>query len=1114
MGKIRFKERLLITIIFVLVLIIGIFVAFGKNDVDIEKYNPDNSYIILEEQLNSRVKNETEARKLLTKYELGDEYLLKDTFKLNDGKVYHFQETYEGIPVHGRYSNVIASGDTTALGIASNYYPVNVEISPKIDSDKALIFCQEYLDIENITDDTFVELCIYGFDENIKLSYCVYIGSESIYIDANTGEVIEIFNNMQNIECLLKSNLGEVEVTAEESIEGYELLDTSRGGGIESCILPADAGGVFDFRQKSRTRVVISPNDKDDFYSSVDAYYNIERVYDYYSGIHHFESTDGNNKRKIHIINNIEAYKNFNNNEKIVRFQNNAAATTLYNSDGELETWFIISKINNNAEFVYSYYLDVMAHEYTHAVMFSIIGNSKNDQMNAMGEAYSDIMGECCEAFYNIKSDWNILGTRNIADIANSEDVGTNINHIDEYSDELDAHDASTVISSAAYYMFMGVNEEGNYDSKYALHNYETLSKLWFTSMFYLTPSSDFLTCRYAVESVANLMLEEGMINEMQSQGIKNAFERVGIEGNAIEKHTDLLKALSDFELQIKDKQNRDYEECDVRVSRIYGGNDYNGHNLGIRYRLGRDGDIFDGSYEEYIQQKLEYEEGGIYCINLIDKNSLLEELFIFEITKRGTNELVLHTSFLGNDFNPFEAEQSNEETSINDEVQGGFVLDNPYPEGYQINKTAFDNLFSGHFANMSAPMGLELGETYEASKKFALKASYDMEDPINGAYYLMIVDVLGNVYDMIPVSKYPKVATGWLKDDVFYCSDGSSACIMKQGGDITDNFFEESVSLIDIVNDNNGIHFFTAETVFDSPYESKDSSTDVKYEVWDNLGNVILHFYKNELVNKYGIDSWVSKGSYHLQNIGNGIYHVSNRHNNNNSAQYIFIDINRQKAFAVPTKEDSQYETIESDGNYIMIPHHRTETVTIFDINSEQSVCIENVSEAYSLGEERFFTDKYCYSIQGDIMFGNEDLNSKDEIEQVSPYHDEQALVIFDCGKYYQSREHEYGIGLLNKNSDEADIITTLDAFEIFYSYVQEMDTYCIFTDEGYGGFLVNGNKFLKKSVYGSSELDCYYGVVDSGNQCILRYGHIGNDYPDEISVVGMYGYELFQIN
>ena len=379
-----------------------------------------------------------------------------------------------------------------------------------------------------------------------------------------------------------------------------------------------------------------------------------------------------------------------------------------------------------------------------------------------------------------------------------------------------------------------------------------------------------------------------------------------------------------------------------------------------------------------------------------------------------------------------------------------------------------------------------------------------------------MIADVLGNVYDMIPVSKYPREATGWLKDDIFYCSGGTSAYIMKQGGDITKNFFDNDISLIDVVNDSNGIMFFTAKTVLDSPYDSENSVSDTRYDIWDETGNIVLSFYKNELVNKYGIVSWLSTGSYHLVNHGSGIYHVSNRNRNNesSSAQYIFIDINRKKVFAVPVNGDAEYEDIESDGNYILIPHSRANSVTIFDIATEESDYIENVSEAYGLGEGKFFSDEYCYNIHGDILFAFENTNLKYRRIYAGEYRNGKALVIIDGGKYYQSDDHEYDIGIIDESGSDVNIITSLHDRSLYYSYVQTLDTYCIFTHEGRGGFLSDKNVFQEQSIFGSWGTDQYYGVKDNGSSYILRYGYINKDYSDEIRATEMYGYEYFEIN
>lgn len=1118
MRKKRLYKNLLISfIIIIIIVIIYLLKSIIWNNDQIDNiYLPNSSYILTSEQINSKISGESEALNLLRDWGLGDNYILKNTFDLYGGNVYHFQETVEGIPVHGRYSNVITSKDTTVEAISSNYYPIQMDTTPKIKNEEALNI---FLQIGNFDKTISSELCVYGYDENPRLSYCIRYGCNTVYIDANTGEIIQIYDNLNFIECVLSGYLGEVEVDVKQIENQYELFDASRGGGIEICTLPEASNGIFDFVSKDRVRVLITPNNLQESKTSVDALYNLERVYDYYVNVHQFYSTDGKDQREIHVVNNIDGYKIINSEGEVeIRsFKSNAAATTMINEEGIAETWFIISSINENAENLYSYYLDVMAHEYTHAVMYSIIGNAINGQMGAMGEAYADIIGECCEAYYRQEIDWVMTGVRNVEQIANGIDQGSFINHMDQYNDDLSAHDASTVISSAAYYMYLGIDANGNYDSQYAIHSYDILSKLWFTSMFYLTPSSDFITCRYAVENAAALMIKNGMISRRQADGVSNAFDKVGINGNDImEEHGDILTASPNFELKIKDRDNKDYEDCEISIKRIYQGRNYQqGHNLGIAYRNEESKNIFTGSFAEYKQNEIIYEE-AIYEIELKNHYSFQEESFKFYIKKNGPNALILHTSFVGNEFDPFSSQSDNETINESEDMRGGFVLENPFPEGYQMVTTPIDSLFSGHFANMSAPMGLETGGTYKGNKLFATKGTYDMDDPVNGAYYLIISDVMGNVYDLIPLTRYPKDTTGWIKNDVFYYSGSQPACIMNQSGDITDNFFSDEKLLEDIVNDDNGIMFITSDLILHNPHIGIDDTTDTKYDIWNDSGEILLSFYKNEIAQKYSIDPWASTESFHLKNLGNGIYHISNQKDNkvNVSPIYLFIDINRKKVFAVPVYADSEYDSIESDGNYIMIPHKQNEAVTMFDIETETVSYIENISNAHGLGEGKFFTDQYCCDVAGNILYTFNSFDTGIEVQEVSAYNNGQAIIIFDRGKYYQSSIHEYQIGLINENGAIINNLGTFDSRDIFLQYIPDSDIYMIFaTNCTTIGLIFQKNSFQTYSVYSSSNADRYYGIVAGGQQFILRYGCLGMDYSDEISPTPVYGYELLEV-
>lgn len=445
----------------------------------------------------------------------------------------------------------------------------------------------------------------------------------------------------------------------------------------------------------------------------------------------------------------------------------------------------------------------------------------------------------------------------------------------------------------------------------------------------------------------------------------------------------------------------------------------------------------------------------------------------------------------------------------------GDMNLNNLYAGEYEWDGIIKDNLFSGHFANMSAPMGIRKGVTYDANKKFAIKASYDVDDPVNGAYYFLLVDMLGNVYDMFPISKYASEVNGWLLDDVFYNTNGRTVEVLRQGSDITDNLVGEQVSLLDIVNDENGIHFLTCKTVFDSPYKVENTSTDYKLEIWDDTGKSILSFYENELVNKYGMDLWTHLDNYHLINLGNGIYLLKDwRDESDCGTDYFFLDLNRNKVFGSRTKMATEYRSIETDGDYILIPQKGRDNVWLYDIETENIVSIENVSKAHGLGEGKFFSDIYCYSVQGSVLFSisYDNLGGK-IIEAGTTYHDGKTLIIIDDGKDYQSRTHKYKIGFMNENGNQINISKEIIAQEVFCSYISSMGIYAIFSDKGTGVFLFEDGAFQEENVYYGTKSDYYYGVLDqNGDRYILRYGVV-DALSDGIRQSALYGCELFEI-
>ena len=203
-----------------------------------------------------------------------------------------------------------------------------------------------------------------------------------------------------------------------------------------------------------------------------------------------------------------------------------------------------ISVYDKNEEYNYSFAiaLDVLTHESAHAVMQYMthcpVWGIINKVSGAISEGYADVFGcliEGCEydeqkQFWKLKNDppetaWQfgeMLYQNNcIRNAANphderieTEDQG--ISHVSEYSNEIDIHQAGTLIPHCAYLMYKGGLD------------WQTLGQVWYKSMrFGLNLLSNFQDVRRCVVRAARKM----NLSDEQLAVIKNAFDEVGFEG-------------------------------------------------------------------------------------------------------------------------------------------------------------------------------------------------------------------------------------------------------------------------------------------------------------------------------------------------------------------------------------------------------------------------------------------------------------------------------------------------------------------------------------------------------------------------------------------------------
>jgi Zn-dependent metalloprotease len=178
--------------------------------------------------------------------------------------------------------------------------------------------------------------------------------------------------------------------------------------------------------------------------------------------------------------------------------------------------------------------LDVVGHEFTHAVVSYVVGDGGPvwyyAESGALNEAYADILGGLIEGksgsdrwLVGEDSDLGII--RNLADPTSM--VTTLGPYRDNYAtrytgsaDDSGEHLNSTIFSHAAYTMMTDAATSGVSD--------ETWARVFYQSLYRLSPGAVFTDARAAVLSTATAL----GFPETQLGAIRDAFDSVGILGS------------------------------------------------------------------------------------------------------------------------------------------------------------------------------------------------------------------------------------------------------------------------------------------------------------------------------------------------------------------------------------------------------------------------------------------------------------------------------------------------------------------------------------------------------------------------------------------------------
>lgn len=179
----------------------------------------------------------------------------------------------------------------------------------------------------------------------------------------------------------------------------------------------------------------------------------------------------------------------------------------------------IIEVCKKTKKYYYSYWPEVLAHEYTHGIFHTGFKKGYSDKIAAIDEAYADIFA----CFIVKDNDWEMFKKD---DGTCSRDLKKDVTYDEfKYYENEDnkgqfSHENSVIISNIAYQM-----------QKSGLFTDEELYDIWFWVMKEgIYPDSDFRT----VKDNMNFILKVGNFSKQQTEFVDNIFESKNINGSTV----------------------------------------------------------------------------------------------------------------------------------------------------------------------------------------------------------------------------------------------------------------------------------------------------------------------------------------------------------------------------------------------------------------------------------------------------------------------------------------------------------------------------------------------------------------------------------------------------
>ncbi|WP_158398641.1 lectin-like protein [Faecalibacterium prausnitzii] len=531
---------------------------------------------------------------------------------------YSFQQMYQKIPVYGRKVIVSSDADSDAALLSSGFYPIeNLSIEPKITKEDA-----KRIVVGLYSDDAVVHvgnLVIFSLsDTEPELTWSVSVkekaSMETVFVSAIDGKIIEAFsNNLEESEaddgCFTnvffydaayqdvdtdKTTLevisnGRIVATYDQDDE-FISLDGCRyiaSGGWNHIKLTDENGEVYEKICKGNISIYtksekLKPVDIDLLNTKTisPAYVKILAASNFYRDVLKYDAFGDENRALALVINN----------------SNNGDPQNAWSACGESGIFALISIGSKRSPTI-----DVLGHEYTHAVAQSISRLNYKGESGALAEAYGDIFGEIIEDWYNdspkivyrdIFRHWDTpvesslkwldgdvawsMGM-NERNLATPQTNGLPVTYCGENwhdtenskDDHGGVHANSTVISHAAYLMTQPSVDETKYES---LSTYD-LAQLFYKALYGISKSdTNFSEFRNVLTYTAYSMCQTGMLTAKQVAMVDWAMgTKVGIPNSLFldENENSIVSIDGQAKLYVYADDGTLCDNYDLRITRL-----------------------------------------------------------------------------------------------------------------------------------------------------------------------------------------------------------------------------------------------------------------------------------------------------------------------------------------------------------------------------------------------------------------------------------------------------------------------------------------------------------------------------------------------------------------